>query len=120
MDNKRLKTLLYNAIIMIEPKYEHEELLRELGIEESEYKQIMNTEKGRFVLIATCDTDREIVTTQYEYMHQAQEAMRKQFEDAGGSNMNESDSSQITSICAWVTDGVNGANYDWKIVEVND
>ena len=49
MDNERLKTLLYNAIVLLEEgvnpetleNYEQEELLEELGMTEEEYGAIM-------------------------------------------------------------------------------
>ena len=39
--NERLITLLYNAIVLLEENYEHEELLEELGMAEDEYKKVM-------------------------------------------------------------------------------
>lgn len=39
--NERLTTLLYNAIVLLEENYEHEELLDELGMTEEEYKKVM-------------------------------------------------------------------------------
>lgn len=37
----RIKTILYNAIVLLEENYSHEEILEELGISEEEYSAIM-------------------------------------------------------------------------------
>lgn len=39
--NERLTTLVYNAIVLLEEHYDHEELLEELGMTEDEYKAVM-------------------------------------------------------------------------------
>ena len=38
---ERIKTILYNAIVLLEENYAHEELLEELGISEEEYSDLM-------------------------------------------------------------------------------
>ena len=38
---ERIITILYNAIVLLEETYEHEELLEELGISEEEYSSVM-------------------------------------------------------------------------------
>jgi hypothetical protein len=39
--DKRLTTLLYNAIVLLEENYYHDEVLEELGMTEEEYKKVM-------------------------------------------------------------------------------
>lgn len=39
---ERIITILYNAIVLLEETYDHEELLEELGISEKEYRQVMD------------------------------------------------------------------------------
>lgn len=44
--NERLITFMYNAIVLLEEHYDHEELLEELGMTEDEYKAIMEDYQG--------------------------------------------------------------------------
>ena len=37
--NERTATLMYNAIVLLEEHYDHEELLEEMGMTEEEYKE---------------------------------------------------------------------------------
>lgn len=39
--NSRIITLMYNAIVLLEENYDHEDLLDELGMSDEEYKAIM-------------------------------------------------------------------------------
>ena len=39
--DSRIITLMYNAIVLLEEHYEHEEILNELGMSEEEYKAVM-------------------------------------------------------------------------------
>lgn len=38
---ERLATLLYNAIVLLEENYYHDEVLKELEMTEEEYKKVM-------------------------------------------------------------------------------
>ena len=59
--------------------------------------------------------EREIIVNFYATLHEAQEAMRKSYEEAGSAEMEE-----ITRTTAFKNDANNHDNFDWRIVKCPD
>lgn len=70
-----------------------------------------------FILILVMD--REIITFRFQTKEEARNEMRRQFIEAGGDIEENNDYATLTEDLAWVNDGSNHINYDWKIVETN-
>lgn len=59
--------------------------------------------------------EREIIVNFYGTLQEAQEAMRKSYEEAGSAEMEE-----ITRTTAFKNDANNHDNFDWRIVKCPD
>lgn len=74
----------------------------------------------KYILIAVAE--RDIFTEEFETLEKAQEEMRKQVIESCKDELEEyidDDMACIKDMFAWVTDGLNHDDYDWKIIELN-
>ena len=74
----------------------------------------------KYILIAVAE--RDIFTEEFETLEKAQEEMRKQVIESCDNELKEfidDDMASIEDMFAWVTDGLNHDDYDWKIIELN-
>lgn len=70
-----------------------------------------------FILILVMD--REIINLRFQTKEEAKAEMKQQFIEAGGDIEENNDEATLTENYAWVNDGTNHCNFDWKIVEVS-
>lgn len=88
------------------------------GYEEGRLDTLETLPKFKFFLITVMD--REIITSRFRTRDEARRIMRKQFIEAGGDIEENNDYATLNENSAWVNDGDNHSNFDWRIVEVNE
>lgn len=71
----------------------------------------------KFILIMVMD--REIAVFRFRTREEARNEMRRQFIKAGGDIEENNDYASLNEDFAWVNEGVNHSDFDWKIIEVS-
>lgn len=72
----------------------------------------------KFILVLVMD--REIIAFRFRTRDEARIEMRKQFIEAGGDIEENNDYATLNENSAWVNDGDNHSDFDWRIVEINE
>lgn len=72
----------------------------------------------KFFLIIVMD--REITAFRFRTRDEARNEMRRQFIEAGGDIEENNDYASLNEDSAWVNDGDNHSDFDWRVVEVNE
>lgn len=70
-----------------------------------------------FILITIIE--RVIIVFRFQTKEEAKAEMKRQFIEAGGDIIENNDYATLNEDLAWVNDGNNHNNFDWRIVEVS-
>jgi len=105
-----------------EVKYYIEDRSYEKGFEdgynEAHLDIVETLPKFKYFLITVMD--REIITSRFRTRDEARRMMRKQFIEAGGDIEENNDYATLNEDSAWVNDGDNHSDFDWRVVEVSE
>lgn len=72
----------------------------------------------KFILILVMD--REITVFRFRTRDEARNEMRIQFIKAGGDIEENNEHATLNEDFAWVNDGDNHSDFDWRVVEVSE